>query len=101
MRPGDFSPGNSYQAFRTFAARMCGASMRPGDFSPGNFHHVLVDFCYAFRASMRPGDFSPGNTVSSRQTILVDCQGFNEAGGFLPRKLRESGPNQSNAALLQ
>ena len=35
MRPGDFSPGNTYNG-RYLADGSTEASMRPGDFSPGN-----------------------------------------------------------------
>ena len=37
---------------------------------------------------MRPEDFSPGNVKSTRQVRLATHSGFNEAGGFLPRKRR-------------
>ena len=35
---------------------------------------------------MRPGDFSPGNRVEGEQALKLMRAGFNEAGGFLPRK---------------
>ena len=35
---------------------------------------------------MRPGDFSPGNKYN-QLNLQVNARGFNEAGGFLPRKL--------------
>ena len=38
----------------------------------------------AAAASMRPGDFSPGNTLTFSPSF--ESIGFNEAGGFLPRK---------------
>ena len=49
---------------------------------------------------MRPEDFSPGNPESAagpRQESL----GFNEAGGFLPRKLIEEAHDLSVSTLLQ
>ena len=59
--------------------------MRPGDFSPGNQVWEL-DSTVLDHASMRPGDFSPGNMPSwSGGMVMLGC-GFNEAGGFLPRK---------------
>ena len=60
--------------------------MRPGDFSPGNLRRRRGRRL-AGRASMRPGDFSPGNLPASRGYYVANC-GFNEAGGFLPRKRR-------------
>ena len=36
---------------------------------------------------MRPGDFSPGNAMPSPAACTPATAGFNEAGGFLPRKL--------------
>ena len=60
--------------------------MRPGDFSPGNMAAAANRHRYLHCASMRPGDFSPGNF--SRPIILgTPMSSFNEAGGFLPRKL--------------
>ena len=38
------------------------------------------------QASMRPGDFSPGNAGTKTLPSLSSLPGFNEAGGFLPRK---------------
>ena len=35
---------------------------------------------------MRPGDFSPGNFHVSQHIAYTNLEGFNEAGGFLPRK---------------
>ena len=35
---------------------------------------------------MRPGDFSPGNAIAGESRYDIGSQGFNEAGGFLPRK---------------
>ena len=35
---------------------------------------------------MRPGDFSPGNVEGKHR--MRSLSGFNEAGGFLPRKRR-------------
>ena len=60
--------------------------MRPGDFSPGNVDVARVGARHQYPASMRPGDFSPGNLPSWAITFLP-VLGFNEAGGFLPRKL--------------
>ena len=42
---------------------------------------------------MRPGDFSPGNLDSTPVLQYPGETGFNEAGGFLPRKptLRDPG----------
>ena len=37
---------------------------------------------------MRPGDFSPGNAADCAWSTRT-AGGFNEAGGFLPRKLHE------------
>ena len=40
---------------------------------------------------MRPGDFSPGNIAGKYSAAARGAQfpgGFNEAGGFLPRKQR-------------
>ena len=38
-------------------------------------------------ASMRPEDFSPGNIDSEHDLMDLEVSGgFNEAGGFLPRK---------------
>ena len=45
--------------------------------------HVSADVPRA--ASMRPEDFSPGNSAASSHP-LPGAPGFNEAGGFLPRK---------------
>ena len=36
---------------------------------------------------MRPGDFSPGNMAEVNEKAVDSMIGFNEAGGFLPRKL--------------
>ena len=36
---------------------------------------------------MRPGDFSPGNVASGSRANRPRAACFNEAGGFLPRKL--------------
>ena len=41
---------------------------------------------------MRPGDFSPGNGAPRPATYDLGLLGFNEAGGFLPRKRRASRP---------
>ena len=35
---------------------------------------------------MRPEDFSPGNAAGAAGARLRSAAGFNEAGGFLPRK---------------
>ena len=98
MRPGDFSPGN--EVVRLGLGFFEGASMRPGDFSPGNVLAPLHDVSLGpGGASMRPGDFSPGNFTV--ETIIVSRhQGFNEAGGFLPRKhVRETFLGASDPAL--
>ena len=39
---------------------------------------------------MRPGDFSPGNYAYSASGQPGLSSSFNEAGGFLPRKLWET-----------
>ena len=59
--------------------------MRPEDFSPGNTVTVFVVSMPAGYASMRPEDFSPGNYCSMEEN-MIERSGFNEAGGFLPRK---------------
>ena len=114
MRPGDFSPGNIVGELGRQPRAFLDASMRPGDFSPGNrlrldegaqrqpvpcFNEAggflprkLVtparEVYLATGASMRPGDFSPGNTTEPRKSMSKSNElGFNEAGGFLPRKL--------------
>ena len=52
----------------------------------------------ATTASMRPGDFSPGNKQVDRQRAELRLQtGFNEAGGFLPRKPRAPRPSPCSA----
>ena len=110
MRPGDFSPGNrtgqatvlstevrfneagGFLPRKRYRPAMFGrnriASMRPGDFSPGNPAPRPRASLPPRRASMRPGDFSPGNIVCT-PLVISRWVGFNEAGGFLPRKLRD------------
>ena len=68
--------------------------MRPGDFSPGNASNSVSKLIVAAVASMRPGDFSPGNQRSSRTSGYDFRYCFNEAGGFLPRKLYETESGQ-------
>ena len=64
--------------------------MRPGDFSPGNEDVKKKNTLTAASASMRPGDFSPGNRErDGGRRALSQRTGFNEAGGFLPRKPAE------------
>ena len=63
------------------------ASMRPGDFSPGNTTPPEDPAVGDNPASMRPGDFSPGNWAADTSSEVTQGS-FNEAGGFLPRKLR-------------
>ena len=60
--------------------------MRPEDFSPGNKSTMLTWLDSGIIASMRPEDFSPGNRIRNGN-VDSSHQGFNEAGGFLPRKL--------------
>ena len=62
------------------------ASMRPEDFSPGNLDAGGYQTLDVERASMRPEDFSPGNPAP-RPAPARSASRFNEAGGFLPRKL--------------
>ena len=62
--------------------------MRPEDFSPGNSDERSAGRHVAERASMRPEDFSPGNGGGRISTRYLPRRRFNEAGGFLPRKLR-------------
>ena len=64
------------------------ASMRPGDFSPGNMLLCRRPRDADGRASMRPGDFSPGNLDWETERRWSAARCFNEAGGFLPRKLK-------------
>ena len=85
MRPGDFSPGNVTNE-APLSRELNLASMRPGDFSPGNTCETSHAHGSSIGASMRPGDFSPGNSLSDLATYLILSKGFNEAGGFLPRK---------------
>ena len=59
--------------------------MRPGDSSPGNAQMQKDTESLAALASMRPGDSSPGNVCEVSPDPACSC--FNEAGGFLPRKL--------------
>ena len=42
---------------------------------------------------MRPGDFSPGNPSADQAARTVPHPRFNEAGGFLPRKLADQAPS--------
>ena len=84
MRPEDFSPGNMEWYGHVSQCCAC-ASMRPEDFSPGNAGQGCSDPDLLQEASMRPEDFSPGN-ISGTHTIQRYRNGFNEAGGFLPRK---------------
>ena len=51
---------------------------------------------------MRPEDFSPGNSTTRRRRGAA-ATGFNEAGGFLPRKLQRSAPipARSNSASMR
>ena len=86
MRPGDFSPGNSIE-IAAISENIHRASMRPGDFSPGNWAARRVSSpTRCSLASMRPGDFSPGNAGADACDRTHAHAGFNEAGGFLPRK---------------
>ena len=64
------------------------ASMRPEDFSPGGSHHHAGMEHGQHHASMRPEDFSPGG-VAPRFCACQASLGFNEAGGFLPRRTVE------------
>ena len=52
---------------------------------------------------MRPGDFSPGNMVRTGLSQSALRKGFNEAGGFLPRKHGSSEcstrPNSTTASM--
>ena len=43
---------------------------------------------------MRPGDFSPGNGRLVLPRLPSTREGFNEAGGFLPRKLVHGPPKR-------
>ena len=48
---------------------------------------------------MRPGDFSPGNLwINARRDPANLPSGFNEAGGFLPRKLMRTRTSPEIAA---
>ena len=86
MRPEDFSPGNAEHRGEGVRAGEQ-ASMRPEDFSPGNPDTDQSSSMSTDGASMRPEDFSPGNT--HRNPLQPPASpGFNEAGGFLPRKHR-------------
>ena len=86
MRPGDFSPGNAPSGCSR-RSPADDASMRPGDFSPGNYMSRRLDTIWRVNtASMRPGDFSPGNCEYHPGVDRRRHAGFNEAGGFLPRK---------------
>ena len=98
MRPGDFSPGNQITV-RERLSEAARASMRPGDFSPGN-SQASDNFWSFARASMRPGDFSPGNPCRDDHG-RVERRGFNEAGGFLPRKPRPHGCAHLRPALAR
>ena len=114
MRPGDFSPGNAEPGRRSEIdpyrfneaggflprkrvegaageTRRSVASMRPGDFSPGNAGLAADLMRRLPAASMRPGDFSPGNAPRGSTSMPPTGSRFNEAGGFLPRKLRSPG----------
>ena len=76
--------------------------MRPGDFSPGNLHQNGGYFQRVNDASMRPGDFSPGNGAAARRTpTSARAARFNEAGGFLPRKLCMRGRSSGPSSMLQ
>ena len=49
---------------------------------------------------MRPEDFSPGNVgVAARERPRDLVRGFNEAGGFLPRKRRQPGEAKGSAGV--
>ena len=99
MRPGDFSPGNTQEG-ENETNKTVSASMRPGDFSPGNSAGGGDETHAAGGgASMRPGDFSPGNFVSHREGGSLRIR-FNEAGGFLPRKLRCDGSSKASFSRL-
>ena len=60
--------------------------MRPGDFSPGNvpphLHHPLARLGFN-----EAGGFLPRKQVAAIGTWYLGSESFNEAGGFLPRKL--------------
>ena len=59
--------------------------MRPGDFSPGNPETVTCSLspvgCFN-----EAGGFLPRKLSMSEDSHLFKSSGFNEAGGFLPRK---------------
>ena len=84
---GGFLPRKQHVLLAARPRHPRAASMRPGDFSPGNLPTIKYLKRFWEMASMRPGDFSPGNSqISSSDHGCGSERGFNEAGGFLPRK---------------
>ena len=59
--------------------------MRPGDFSPGNTSSAFAS-TRPSRGFNEAGGFLPRKRYSSRRPITGSADRFNEAGGFLPRK---------------
>ena len=74
--------------------------MRPGDFSPGNTHYYNGTSMRRGRSRFNEaGGFLPRKLGPDQWSLEEHPRGFNEAGGFLPRKhqrYEEEQPRRTN-----